>query len=353
MRLRVAVSGLGRLGGELILRVQESSCTELVALVSNRVAELRRDPPAAVNAGARLLDFEQALADDEIDLILDGHQFSTDETATLFRRCAEHGKSVVSSSALFHPVSEVGLQTATTLDQIARRAGVRLLGTGLNPGFLLDMLPSIWGALSPGWTKVTATRTVQADRWGPGARSHLGIGGEPAALEATVPMPLTPSLIVLAAALDVVLAQTGERRTALVASDEVTLGDEVLAPGVAIGFDHRAWAYADPGRTLEVVWHSAVGLAHYEPASVNGITVEIDGRMPMRMSATGAFAEDPYPATAARLVQSAVAMQTVRTGLLRPDEVPFGWGAQSDWPHDPPRAGQSQSHQQTQEGRLR
>jgi hypothetical protein len=76
-----------------------------------------------------------------------------------------------------------------------------------------------------------------------------------------------------------------------------------------------------------VVWHSAVGLAQYEPGSVNGVTVEVDGEMPMRMSAAGAFAEDPYPGTAARMVQSAVAMQALRAGLLRPDEIPFGWGA--------------------------
>lgn len=328
MSVRVAVSGLGRLGGELIARVQESRSTELVALVSNRAAELRSDPPAALADGARLLDLEQALADDQIDLILDGHHGSTEEITELFRSCAEHGKSVVSSSALFDPVSEVGLEVSTTLDRLARRTGARLLGTGLNPGFLLDMLPAIWGALSPGWRRVTATRTVEAGGWGPGPRTYLGIGGEPETLEATVPMPLTASLMVLAAALDVVVDGTDERRTALVASEEVTLGDEVFAPGVAIGFDHRAWAAIEGGRTLEVVWHGAVGLHRYEPESVNGITVEVDGEMPMRMSATGAFAEDPYPATAARMVQSAVAMQTVRPGLLRPDEVPFGWGAE-------------------------
>jgi hypothetical protein len=327
MGVRVAVSGLGRLGGELILRVQESRSTELVALVSERAAELRSDPPAAVAAGARLLDFEQALTDDEIDVILDGHHGSADEIAELFRRCAEHGKSVISSSALFDPGSEIGAQDATALDLLARRTGARLLGTGLNPGFLLDMLPAIWGALSPGWTTVTAIRTVEAGAWGPGPRSYLGIGGEPAALEATVPMPLTGSLIVLAAALDVVPKQTDERRTALVASEDVMLGDEVFTRGVAIGFDHRAWAAVDGGRTLEVGWHGAVGLERYEPGAVNGVTVEVDGDMPMRMSATGAFAEDPYPATAARMVQSAVAMQTVRAGFLRPDEVPFGWGA--------------------------
>jgi hypothetical protein len=328
MSVRVAVSGLGRLGGELILRVQESRSAELVALVSNRVAELRLTPPALAAEGARLLDFEQALADDEIDVILDAHHGSAEEIAELFRRCADHGKSVVSSSALFDPVSEVGVEVATTLDQLARRTGARLLGTGLNPGFLLDMLPAIWGALSPGWTRVTATRTGEAGAWGPGPRSYLGIGGEPGALEATVPMPLTASLIVLAAALDVVAGNTGERRTALVASEDVTLGDEVLPRGVAIGFDHRAWASVDEDRTLEVVWHVAVGLARHEPDSVNGITVEVEGKMPTRMSATGAFAEDPYPATAARMLQSAVAMQTVRAGLLRPDEVPFGWGTE-------------------------
>lgn len=326
MSVRVAVSGLGRLGSELILRVQESRSADLVALVSERAAELRSAPPSAVRAGARLLDLEQALADQEIDVIVDAHQASAGEVAALFGRCAERGKSAVSSSALFDPASEIGADAAAALDAVARRTGARLLGTGLNPGFLLDMLPAIWGALSPGWTRVTAVRTVETSGWSPGARTSLGIGGEPTALEAVVPMPLTGSLIVLAATLDVVPERTDERRTALVASEDVRLGDQVFVPGVAIGFDHRAWATVDGGRTLEVVWHGAVGLEQLEPGSVNGLTVEIDGEMPMRMFATGAFADDPYPGTAARMVQSAVAMRAARAGLLRPDEVPFGWG---------------------------
>src|SRR5262249_928761 len=152
-----------------------------------------------------------------------------------------------------------------------------------------------------------------------------GIGGEPEALEAVVPMPLAASLGVLAAALDVAPDEIHEARTALVSAEEVRLGDEVFPPGVAIGFDHRASATVGGDRALELVWHSAVGLHRLDPDAVNGITVHVDGRLPMRLFATGSFAEDPYPATAARMVQSAVAMQTVRTGLLRPDEVPFGW----------------------------
>ena len=326
MKVRVAVSGLGRLGGELILCVQESRSTELVALVSERAAEVRADPPLE---GVDVLDLEQALAEERIDVLLDAHHGGPAELAELFGRCAEHGKGAVTSSALFDPVQELGPEAASELDATARRTGARLLGTGLNPGFLLDMLPATWGALSPGWTRVSAIRTVEAGAWGPGPRASLGIGGDPSALEATVPMPLAASLGIMAAALDVVPEGIREARTALVAADDVRLGDEVFPAGVAIGFDHRASATAAAGRALEVVWHSAVGLDRLEPESVNGITVEVEGRTPMRLFATGSFAADPYPATAARMVQSAAAMQTVRAGLLRPDAVPFGWGVEA------------------------
>jgi hypothetical protein len=191
------------------------------------------------------------------------------------------------------------------------------------------MLPATWAALSPGWTRVSAVRTVEAGAWGPSARSHLGIGGDPAELEATVPMKLAASLRVMAAALDVVPGELDERRIALVAGEQVELGDDVFAPGVAIGFDHRAATTVGDGRSLEVAWHAAVGLDRLEPSAVNGVTLEIEGKMPMRLSATGSFADDPYPATAARMFQSAMAMRTVRAGLLRPDQVPFGAGVEA------------------------
>jgi hypothetical protein len=73
-----------------------------------------------------------------------------------------------------------------------------------------------------------------------------------------------------------------------------------------------------------------VGLDRLEPSAVNGVALEIEGKMPMRLSATGSFADDPYPATAARMFQSAMAMRTVRAGLLRPDQVPFGAGVETE-----------------------
>jgi 2,4-diaminopentanoate dehydrogenase len=323
----MAVSGLGRLGGELILRVQESRSAELVAVVSERADALRSDPPAVLAAGVRLLDLDQALADDDIDVILDAHQFTPEDVAELYGRCAERGKDAVSSSALFDAATEIGEQRAAALDEAARRAGARLLSTGIVPGLFLDVLPSIWGAISPGWVRVSALRIGESGAWGPEARRHLGIGGEPAALEAVTPMPLTAPVVCLAAALDVVPLEIKEQRTAVVVDHDVTLGDEVFAAGVAIGFKHRAWATAEGGRTLEVGWHGIVGLAENSPGAPNGVTVEIDGALPMRMTATGAFAADSYPATAARMVHSALAMQSVRAGLLRPEEVPFGWRA--------------------------
>jgi hypothetical protein len=323
----MAVSGLGRLGGELILRVQESRSAELVAVVSERADTLRSDPPAIIASGVRLLDLEQALADEGIDVILDAHQFTAEDVADLYGRCAARGKDAVSSSALFDAATEIGESRASALDEAARGTGARLLSTGVVPGLFVDVLPAIWGAISPGWRRVSALRTVESGAWGPEARRHLGIGGEPAALEAVAPMPLRAPVVCLASALDVRPLEIQEQRTAVVVDHDVTLGDEVFAAGVAIGFKHRAWATVEGGRTLEVGWHGVVGLSEHGPGVVNGVTVEVDGAMPMRMTATGAFADDPYPATAARMVHAAIAMQAIRTGLLRPEEVPFGWRA--------------------------
>jgi hypothetical protein len=78
------------------------------------------------------------------------------------------------------------------------------------------------------------------------------------------------------------------------------------------------------GRELEVAWHVVVDLRAHEPEARAGATVEIDGPSPLRLDMTGAFSADPYPATAARMVQTALALRSLPPELLTVAEVPLG-----------------------------
>lgn len=319
--LRVVVLGLGRLGLELCAAAQASDDAELVAVVSAR-------GPAALAGGGlgavEVAPLDVLLARGDVDVLLHGGGEAPDALAALLARAARAGLDVVTSAALLHPAVELGADAAAELDALARAHGARLLSTGVNPGFLLDLLPGACAVLAPGWTRLVATRTVEAGAWGRGTLEHLGVGGEPAALEAHVPLSLTPSLHVLAELVGCEPQSVHEDRRALVAHEPVPLGDGHIAPGRARGFHQRVTATGADGRTIELAWHVVVGLASREPGAVAGVALAIDGPSPLAFELTGAFSDDPYPATAARMLHGALAMRALAPGLLTVADVPFG-----------------------------
>lgn len=317
--LRVAVAGLGRLGTALAAAAADAGF-QLVAAAS------ARGPAAAADAGLEIPvdDLDAVLTRDDVDVVLHGGDADAAAVAALFERGARAGKDVVTSAALLHPRSELGPDAAARLDRLARSGGVRLLSTGMNPGLLLDLLPGICASLTPGWTRVTATRTVEAGTWGPAILRRLGFGGDPADVASSAPMSLAPSLRVLADLLGLTASDVAEARRPLVARVPVAHGTTEIAPGRVVGFHHTAAAQTVDGRSVEVAWHAVVDLAGQEAGAAGGVTVEVAGNSPLRLQLHGAFSDDPYPATAARMVASAAAMRSLAPGLLTVADVPFG-----------------------------
>jgi 4-hydroxy-tetrahydrodipicolinate reductase len=319
-RLRVVVAGLGRLGVQLAHVANVSPGVELAGIVSAR----GRTAVAEAGLAVEVTDLEAALADPEVDTILHGGHGHAPDIARLFEQSAAAGTDFVTSAALSFPAVDLGSAETERLDALARERGARLLSTGLNPGFLLDVLPGACVAIAPGWSRIQVTRSVDSAKWGAAALEELGLGGPAEALEASAPMSLVPSLRILGEMLAVDVASESEERAAYVAEADLAAGTAVIAQGTAAGFDHRARAVSADGREIEVRWQAAIGLRQYDPDALLGVRMDLNGDNPLTLQMTGRFADDPYPATAARMVHSAVAMRDLAPGLLTADVVPFG-----------------------------
>lgn len=317
--LRAVVFGLGQLGVELYRVASGTPGLEVIAAVSTR------GPAAAVERGLDLevMDGAAALGRSDVDVVLLAGDQNAHEVADLFGECARAGKDAVTASALFHPRVELTSDTFDALEVLARSRGVRLLSAGVNPGFLLDVLPATTSLLAPGWNSITATRAVEASSWGLSPLTALGVGGAPADLEAGAPLSLRPSIQMLCDCVGLEAVDIEETREAIVSDCAVDLAASSLPSGSAIGFRHRATASDAEGRMVEIRWHAAVDCERHMPAERLGVSIRIDGASPLQLDIAGAFSENPYPATAARMVHGAVAMQGVPPGLLTSADIPL------------------------------
>jgi hypothetical protein len=102
----------------------------------------------------------------------------------------------------------------------------------------------------------------------------------------------------------------------------VVLSDEVIPAGMATGFQQRCTARLEDGRTLTLVWHPTVDIAEDQDLSLR-LDVAGDGWLRLRLD--GAFREDPYPATAQRMLHAGVAALRMRPGLHRAIDVGLSW----------------------------
>lgn len=137
MKLKVAIIGLGYLGQNLAAKLIEDPRFELKALIDSDPNKQRLSIiglPVSNNLEKNLKD---------IDLVfLTTSSLLSQIKATLIT-AIKHKVNIVSScEELIFPYYSHP-QLSQELDQLAKLNGVQLLGTGINPGFLMDYLITV------------------------------------------------------------------------------------------------------------------------------------------------------------------------------------------------------------------
>jgi 4-hydroxy-tetrahydrodipicolinate reductase len=98
------------------------------------------------------------------------------DVADDIRAAVSAGSNVlVSAEEAAHPWA-VDAVLGEELDQLAREAGVTVLGAGLNPGFLFDALVITLSGLHATPTSIAVSRVVDLSGFGPAVRARLGLG---------------------------------------------------------------------------------------------------------------------------------------------------------------------------------
>jgi 2,4-diaminopentanoate dehydrogenase len=137
MKLKVAIIGLGYLGQNLAGKLIEDQSFELTALIDS-------DPSKQGLSIAGIAvsdDLESNLKD--IDLVFITTNSLLNQIKETLVTVIKHKVSIVSScEELIFPYYSHP-QLSQELDQLAKLNGVQLLGTGINPGFLMDYLITV------------------------------------------------------------------------------------------------------------------------------------------------------------------------------------------------------------------
>jgi 4-hydroxy-tetrahydrodipicolinate reductase len=266
-------------------------------------------------------DAEATLAALTPDVVLHATGSSLARVAPQLRHAIAVGADVISTcEELSFPWTEQP-QLAADLDAEARRAGVTLLGAGVNPGYAMDALPLMLTAPCVSVRSVKVLRVVDAARRRGPLQHKVGAGLTPEAFHARVKdgsvrhVGLPESLHMIATSLGWALDAEDDTIMPVLASHEIVTEHVRVAPGQVAGVRQVARGYVGDHEAITLELRMYVGAE--DPQD----TVAIDGDPPVHMTVAGGFHGDL--ATAAMVVNAIPSVRHAAAGLVSMAELPL------------------------------
>jgi 2,4-diaminopentanoate dehydrogenase len=227
---------------------------------------------------------------------------------------AKHGISVVSSceELLFPSLRDP--KAAKKLDAVCKKHGARVLGTGVNPGFVMDVLPVCLTGVCRSVKAVHVQRVVNAaTRRGP-LQKKIGSGLAPAAFEKLFSegkaghAGLKESAALIAHCLGWKISKLTETCKAMVADHDITTPHVSVKKGLCCGLHQRGEVTV--GKEVKIT----LDLKMYLDAPNPHDSCQIDGEPALSMTISTGVAGDS--ATVSAVVNAAPRILKAPPGLL-------------------------------------
>lgn len=325
MTVRVVCYGLGPIGlGIARLAAARSGIAVVGAVdvdpqkIGRDLGELLGQPPIGVTVSG---DASATLAASAPEVVLHATSSSLAAVADQLKSIAAAGAHVISTCEELSFPWTAQPQLAAELDSAARRAGVTLLGTGVNPGYAMDALPLMLTAPCASVEAVRVLRIVDAARRRGPLQRKVGAGLAPEEFEARVRagtvrhVGLPESLHMLATRLGWRLDRAEDSIGAVLADQPIATDVVHVAAGQVAGVRQIARGLIGEREVLRLELRMYVGAP--DPQD----TVEIDGSPPVRMSIAGGLHGDI--ATAAIVVNAIASISRAAPGLASMADVPL------------------------------
>jgi 4-hydroxy-tetrahydrodipicolinate reductase len=325
-RVPVIVMGLGFIGQEIARAALESEELEVVgavdkspSLVGRTLTEILGRPAGTFKVQGTL---GQAVGRRRGVVLLHATGSRLPKVAEQVLEALSYGMSVVSTCEelafpyLGHP------ELAERLDQAAVRAGQVVLGTGVNPGFVMDRLAAVVGQACGPVRRARVTRVVDVGQRRAALQRKVGAGLTEDEFFALVEQDglghvgLLESAALCALGLGMDCDDFDEELVPVFAEEDLSGGAFPVKKGRVAGLHQIVVGLSDGQERLRLELTLAVG------ADQPGDSIELEADPPVRVVITGGLAGDR--ATANLIVNAAPRVTAAEPGLLTVLELPAG-----------------------------
>lgn len=275
--MRIGVYGFGAIG-RLAARLALERGHELVGAVDIDERILGKDVGELLGIGAVGAEVTKdvgELADADVVIHATGSYLDRvfDQISSLVRM----GVHVVSTcETLSYPYYRYPV-LALRLDEMARAFGTVVVGTGINPGYLLDTLAAVLAASVPTVKRVRAYRSLDAAKRREPFRKKIGIGEDPRLVEERISrgeitghVGYAESVYLIALAGDLNLTRVVEWQGSVPADADVESSGVRVEMGRNRGIRGYGAGFVGDREVIRVEFDAYVGAPEYEEIEIEG-----------------------------------------------------------------------------------
>jgi len=324
--IKIAQFGLGPIGQSCVRLLAEKSRFRLVGAVDINPDLVGRGVNEACGLGKEDLgrvfaSFEELWTEEQPDAVL---HTAGSRVGVTFDQCfpmVTKGVAVVSScEELLFPAHRAPEQTQE-FDALCREHGGRILGTGVNPGFVLDVLPVALAMVAATIRGVHGRRVVDASLRREPLQRKIGSGLPPAEFlklwesGKAGHAGFQESILLLAHALDWKLLDVTETLEPVVAEKKITTPYFQVEPGQTRGLHQIVKGVSTEGYPIEL----DLTMALDEPEPHDAIRLDSDPALNLTLPG-GVFGDK---ATVASLVNAVPRLLASAPGVRLMTELPL------------------------------
>lgn len=321
--IRIIQYGLGPIGSAVARHIVERSGIELVGGVDIDPAKIGVDLGEVLGLDHPLgFPVVEKLANVKVDADVVMH--TTSSYFDLFKgqviEILEAGLDIVSTAEELSFPWLANPDEAAELDSVARRVGKTVLGTGVNPGFLMDSLPLFLTAICQRVDRIDVTRAMNASyRRGP-FQAKIGSGLTVEVFNSRMAAGRMGH-VGLPESVGMVLHTLGKKLVRYESTVEPVLAEEwvktdhfEVAPGRVRGLKQVARAWSEEGEFMTLTFIAALDSPTDED------TIKISGRPDLEVKLKGTNGDI---ATVAIAVNAIRRVQEATPGLITMRDLPI------------------------------
>src|SRR5947207_10522073 len=169
-KIRAIQYGVGPIGASIARLMREKQAIEIIGAIDTDPAKVGRDLGEVVGAtdapwGVSVSADAQEVLEQNADVVIHSTSSSLAKVMDQLLMCLKAESSVVSTCEELSYPFRTHPELAATLDAAAKESGVALVGTGVNPGFVMNKLVVTRAAVSQRIQHAKPLRVRDATKW--------------------------------------------------------------------------------------------------------------------------------------------------------------------------------------------